>query len=136
MVQVGPADQAEGQKRIGIRAFGQRFLRELPQLDAGLQRNLDDRPHHRLRAADDFPWSKQPHAVDEADQALFVAAQRDLVMRIGVQQQLRRVHHEVGVDRLPFGDFVGDALDAIVAALGIDRGKQRSSAADKRPQER
>ena len=40
----------------------------------------------RFRLADDVRRREQPHAVDQPDQMLLVAAQHDVVVRIGAQQ--------------------------------------------------
>jgi hypothetical protein len=48
-VEIGPADLAEGQKRIEIEALGHRLFRELPKLDARPQRNLGNGSEHGLR---------------------------------------------------------------------------------------
>ena len=50
-VEIGPADLAEREKRIGNRATRQRLFRELAQLDARLQRDLNDGSERRLRSA-------------------------------------------------------------------------------------
>ena len=101
-VQVRSADQAEFLKRIGIEALGQCLLRELPELDPRFERNLGYGLYDRLRRGNNPRWSKEPHAVNKPDQALFIARQLDVVMCVGVQKQIRRVEHEVGVNRLPF----------------------------------
>src|SRR5579885_1704277 len=88
-VQVCPADLAEPQEWIGIKTPRQRLGRELPRLHAWLQRNLNDRPEHGLRCGDDIGGSKEPHSVDEADEALLVAAEFDLVPGVGAQKQVR-----------------------------------------------
>ena len=77
------ADYAEipdAEQRIRIEAFGQRLLRELPELDTRLQRDLDDGSEHRLRSIDNISRSKEPHSVDKPDHALLIAAQCDLVV--------------------------------------------------------
>jgi hypothetical protein len=56
------------------------MFRELPELDARFQRDLDDGSEHRRRSID----SKEPHSVDKPDHAL-IAAQRDLVAGESVQ---------------------------------------------------
>src|SRR5579872_5293428 len=109
-VEVCPADQAEFQKRIGIETLGQRLFRELPELYARLQGNLDDRSESSLRRADDLGRSKEPHAIDESHQTLLIAAEHDLVMRVGMQKEVRGVAHEFGVDRLPLRYLADDAL--------------------------
>ena len=45
--------------------------------------------------------SEEPHSVDQAHQALLFAAEHDVVMGIGVEEEIGRVNHEVGIDRLP-----------------------------------
>lgn len=50
-IQVGSADEAESQYRIGIRAIRESRLSYLPQPDARLQRDLYDRPKHPLRCS-------------------------------------------------------------------------------------
>jgi len=70
---------------VGIEAIGQRLIREAPDFDTGFQRNLHDGSEHRLRAFDHIRRSKQPHSIDEPDQALLLAAQEDLVADVRVQ---------------------------------------------------
>ena len=106
------------------RLLRQRISRELPKLDTWLQRDLEDGSEHRLRSADDIGRSKEPHSVHQSDQALFIAAQRDLVACVSIQQQIRRADYEVSVNRLPLRDLTGDALKAILTALGVDGGDQ------------
>ena len=120
VVQVGPADLAECQKRIGIEALGQRLFRELPELDARLQRDLDDGSEYRLRSSDDIRRSEEPHPVDKPDQALLIAAKRDLVVYESVQQHIRRIHYEVSVNGFPLRDLTCHALKTILHALGVD----------------
>ena len=50
VVQVCPADFAEGKQWIGIEAFGQSLSCELPELDTRLQSDLDDGSENRLRS--------------------------------------------------------------------------------------
>ena len=84
---------------------------------------------------DNLGRRKEPHAVDKPDQTLLVAAQRELVAGVGVQQQVRRAHHEIGINGLPFRDLGRDPLKAVLRALRVDGAEQRGTASDKRPQE-
>jgi hypothetical protein len=52
-----------------------------------------------------------------------------------MQKKVRRVDHEVGIDRLPLRHFKGDALKTVLAALRVDGGDERGRAADERTQE-
>jgi hypothetical protein len=88
VVQVSPANRAECQQWIRIEALGQRLLRELPELDTRLQQDLKDNSEDYLRSADDIGRSKEPHSVHKPDQALFIAAQRDLVAGVSVRSKL------------------------------------------------
>ena len=67
---------------------------------------------HRLRSFDNIRRGKEPHSVDEPDQALLIAAQRDLVAGISVQEQARRTHHEISINGFSFRDLRRDALNA------------------------
>ena len=133
IVQVGPANQAECQKRIGIEALRQSLFRELPELNTRFQRDFDDGSEHRLRAADNIRGSKEPHSVHKTDQAALIIAQNNLVVCVSVQHQIRRAYHEVGVNRLPLRDLTRDALKAILAALGVDGGDKRGATPYKGP---
>src|ERR1700724_4025162 len=112
VVQVSPANRAEYQQRIRIEALGQCLLRKLPEFDTRLQRDLDDGSEHRLRSIDNISRSKEPHSVDKPDYPLLIAAQCDLVVGVSVQEQIRRAHHEVSINGLPFRDLRCDALNA------------------------
>ena len=70
---------------------------------------------------------EEPHAVDKPNQALLIAAWRDLIVDEGVQQQIRRAHCEISVNGFPLRDFACDALNAILAALGINGGAYRGA---------
>jgi hypothetical protein len=136
LIQVSPAGQGEREERIGKRTFGQRRFRELPGFDAWLQPDLDNGPDHRLSLGDDLSWGKEPHSVDKPDELLFSAAQLDLVTDLSLEKQPRSVRDEVRVDHLSLGDLTRNALQAILVALGIDGGQQRSSTSDERTNER
>ena len=105
-------------------------------VDTRLQQDFDNGSEHLFRSANDLRRSKQPHAVDQPDQALLIAAQHDLVVRVSVQQQVRRVHDEVSINRLPLLDLTCDSLEAILAALGVDGRDQGGTTAHDGPQER
>jgi hypothetical protein len=120
VVQVSPANRAECQQRIRIEALGQRLLRELPELDTRVQRDLHNGSEHRLRSADDIRRSKEPHSVNEPDQALFIAAQRDLVVGVSIQEQIRRADHKISINGLPFSDLRCDALIAILRPMRVN----------------
>src|SRR5215472_14363310 len=136
VVQVSPANRAELQQRIRIEALGQGFLHELPKLDTRLQQDLDNGSEHRLRSIDYISRSKEPHSVDEPDQPLFFAAQRDLVVCVSVQEQIRCTHHKVGINGLPFRDLSCDAPIAILRAMRVNGAQQRRTTSYKGPQER
>ena len=51
--------------------------------------------------ADHVRRSKEPHSVDQPDQALLINPKRELVLSISVQQQVRCAHNEVSIDGLP-----------------------------------
>ena len=72
----------------------------------------------------------------QSDQALFIAAQRDLVACVSIQQQIRRADYEVSVNRLPLRDLTGDLLKAILTALGVDGGDQGGTTSYKGPEKR
>src|SRR5271165_4225442 len=135
-VEISPADLAERQKRIGIEGLGQRLLRELPKLDARLQRDLENGSEHRLRCNDNVRRSEEPHPVDEPDQALLIARGRDLVVCEGVKQQIRRARDEVGIDRLALRDLACDALKAHLAAMRVHGGAEGGAAYCQGPQKR
>jgi hypothetical protein len=121
-VEIGPADLAEGQKRIGIGALGQCLFRELPEIDTRPQGNLHNGSEHGLRSTHNIVRGEQPHSVDEPDQALLIAGGRDVVVREGVQQHIRRTHDEISVNGFSLGDLACDALKAILMALSVNGG--------------
>jgi hypothetical protein len=69
-----------------------------------------------------FTGANRPHSVDKPDKALLIATGREVVVGEGAQQHVRRAHDEISVNGLPVRELVGDALKAIVTALGVDGG--------------
>ena len=67
---------------------------------------------------------------------MLIAAGRELVVCEGVQQQMRRSHYEVGIDRLPLRDLARDALKVILAAMSVDGGAKGGAAYCQGPQKR
>jgi len=120
----------------GSRLFANASFRKLPELDARLERNLDDGSQHRLRAADHIRRSEEPHSVHKPDQAPLFVVQHDLVFGVCLQHQARGAHHEVGINRLPLRDLTCNALKTILVALGIDGGDKRGATPYEGPHKR
>ena len=135
-VQVRPASQAEWQKRIDTAILGQLRGRELPQLHARFQGDLDEFSNHSVRFVHNVRRSKEPHSVCKPDEVLFIAIERDLVLHVSIQKPLRSAHNKVGVDRLPFRQLSRDPLQTILVALSVDGRNQRSAASYERSNER
>src|SRR5208337_3041929 len=55
---------------------------------------------------------------------------------LSVQEHVRRVHYEGSINSLPLLDLTCDALEAILAALGVDGRDQGGATAHDGPQER
>src|SRR5947207_7593013 len=89
-------------------------------VDPRLQQDLDDASKHRLRSFDNIRRGKEPHSVDEPDQALLITAQRDLVAGISVHEQARRTHHKISINGFSFRDLRPDALNATLRALRVN----------------
>ena len=100
-----------------------------------LQQDLDDGSQHRLRSTDHISRSKEPHSVDKPDHAPLIAVQRDLVVGVSVQQQIRRTHHEVSINGLPFRDL-GSRAEPDPGSVGINGGEQRGATPYKGPHKR
>src|SRR4051794_20380465 len=115
---------------------GQRRLRECAGFDAWLQPDLDNGPDHRLRLVNDIRRGKEPHSVCQRDELLFIAAQLDLVTDLSLEKQPGSIRNEVCIDHLSLGHLPRNSLQAILVALGIYSGKQRSSTSDERTNER
>jgi hypothetical protein len=84
---------------------------------------------------DNIRRGKEPHSVDEPDKALLIAAQRDLVAGISVQEQTRRAHHKISINGFAFRDLRRDALNAALRALRVNGPKQRGTTSYEGPQE-
>ena len=106
---------------------------ELPELNTRLQQDLDDGSEDRLCSIDNISRSKEPHAVDEPDQVLLIAAECDLLSGVSVQEQIRRTHDEISINGLPFRDLGCDALKPILRALRINGAEQRGATSYKSP---
>ena len=90
---------------------------------------------HRLCSTDHIQRREEPHAVDKPNQALLIAAWRDLIVDEGVQQQIRRAHYKISVNGFPLRDLACDALKTILGALGVYGGAYRGAASYEGPQE-
>src|SRR5471030_1944173 len=107
----------------------------MSKFDPRFQIDIHDGFENCFSTGQNLLWSKKSHAIDEADQSLFIAVQRDIIPYVRAQEQMGRAHYKIRVDRLAPRHLGSYTLKPMLHPFFVDSRRQRGAASEKCPEQ-